>query len=104
MTSSAGSEELAEKHGWYLSGDYSVSPPQVILTPGPTDHSRWTLRKADHTYGHHYIRNDSDSVPAAWLGIAEQGVRYQDGLETHAVTLSAERKLIFLVADLDDGK
>jgi hypothetical protein len=100
----ATSEELAGKHGWYLTGDYSASPPQVILTPAPLRSSRWTLLKADHTYGHRYIRNENDLGRAAWLGIAEQGVRYQDGLEAHAVTLSPEQKLLFLVADLDDGK
>ncbi len=100
----AKSEELAEKHGWYLSADYLASPPQVVLTPAPTDHSRWTLVKADHTYGHRYIRNENDLGRAAWLGIAEQGVCYQGGLEARGVTLSAEQKLLFLVADLDDGK
>ncbi len=100
----AKSEELAEKHGWYLSADYLASPPQVVLTPAPTDHSRWTLVKADHTYGHRYIRNENDLGRAAWLGIAAEGARYQGGLEAHGVTLSAEQKLLFLVADLDDGK
>ena len=102
--SAAKSEDLAGKHGWYLTADYLASPPQVVLTPTPTDHSRWTLVKADHTYGHRYIRNENDLGRAAWLGIAEQGARYEDGLEAHGVTLSPEQKLLFLVTDLDDGK
>jgi hypothetical protein len=95
---------IAGKHGWYLTADYSTSPPQVILTRQPTPQSRWTLLKADHTYGHRYVRNDNDLGRAAWLDMGPQVVRYRTGLETMAATLSFERKPLFAVVDLDDGK
>jgi hypothetical protein len=100
----AAAAAIAGKHGWYLTADYSASPPEVVLTRGPTKDSRWTLVKADHTYGHRYIRNDNDLGRAAWLGIEEPSVRYQCGLETAAATLSLEKRLLFVVVDLDDGK
>jgi len=103
----AKSEKLAAKHGWYLTGDYSTTPPRVILTKEATKYSRWTFINipkktgSDGYYAH--IKNENDLGKDAWLDIGEKDVLYKARIEALKPLLSFKEKVEFYVEDLVEG-
>ena len=101
------SKELAAKHGWYLTGDYSATPPKVILTQEPTKYSHWTfitIPKKTHSDGYYaHIKNENDLKKNAWLTMEEKGVRYKARIEALQPILSFKEELEFYVEDLNEG-
>ena len=99
-----GAEEAGPKHGWYFSGDYSTSPPRIVLTKEPTTFSTWTFSAApfggDDEGWYVYIRNENDKGKDAWLGMAEKGAVYGKGWEGRAAVLSFEKKARFFLMDV----
>ena len=103
----------AEKHLWYLTGDYSGKQPTLKLTKKPEKYSHWEFVSAGERKGAEdhepvqpcFIRNITDSGKPAWV-VMEQapGVRYVNEGEFRKATLSFDRQQVFEVPGGPTGK
>jgi hypothetical protein len=88
------SREQAEKDGWCLTGDYSTTPPRVVLTKEPTKYSRWKfwVTKPFNGEGYDsYISNENDLGKTAWLTVDAKGTIYRGGQEVRKPVLSFDK-------------
>lgn len=112
------SKEAAAKDGWYVTADYSTSPPRVIVTKEPTKYSAWQFVRGSQA-GFYYIKNENDLGKDAWLGLEDTGklyshvqkvpvtpgasaefnIRYWEGNVSTAI-LSFKNRTTFLVVEL----
>jgi hypothetical protein len=95
------SKAQAERHLWYLTGDYSEKVPKVKLTKEPNEFSRWKFVIAEHRWGDdlhfYYIQNDNLTDKEGWLCYERPGVQYKDGREFRRLTLSLHDKETFAI-------
>jgi hypothetical protein len=101
-------QEIIDKDGWYLSGNYSTDPPRVVLTKKPTKYSRWSFLKTPKYYGSDgyscFFKNENDLGKEAWLYFEEKGTRDKKGIELHKAILSPKKKVPYYLQDVNSGK
>jgi hypothetical protein len=95
------SKTQAEKHMWYLTGDYSGKEPALKLTKKMEKYSHWefvavgepTGRKDHEPVQQYFIKNLNDLGKDAWLSMEKTpGVRYKNAGEFRKATLSFDRQ------------
>jgi hypothetical protein len=96
-----------EKHGWYLTGDYSTKPPSIVLTEKPTKYSRWTIvdgpHRGDPEEGiNKYIKNENDQGKEAWLSMEDKDCEGGSGFRKPV--LSFEKKTLYYISNPLSGK
>lgn len=103
----------AEKHDWYLTGDYSGKQPTLKLTKKSEKYSHWEFISAGKTTGAEdhepvtpfFIRNVNDLGKEAWLVMEDvPGVRYLNEGEFRKATLSFQGGQRFEVPGGATGK
>ena len=107
------------KHNYYLTGDYSTVPPQVILTKTPEKCSHWEKVPVDPSKGTvadiFFLRNKNDLGKDAWLWYGNEGedlITSPPGAKQPSIgwyakpILSFDQKLAFQIIRYDgpDGK
>ena len=95
------SAKLLAKDRWYVTADFSIDPPQVILTEKSTKESRWAIVNADYP-GRYLFKNESAPGEAVWLTMEKKGKTYRGGIARKPI-LSAE-KTRFSINDANSGK
>jgi hypothetical protein len=90
-------DNVLEKNGWYVSADYSQSPPRVVLTREPTKYSQWRFVAATGR-SQYYIQNINDLHMDAYLAPHAGATP----LEACQPILSREPKVSFWVGDPKD--
>ncbi len=100
------SKEQIAKDGWYVTADYSVSPPRVILTKEPTKDSRWSFLSASNRRTQYHIKNENDRGKDAWLHMMDTGKRYSAGryrdVRVFMAVLSFRIESTWQVIDIED--
>ena len=103
------SKELVAKTGWYLTADYSTTPPRVVLTKKPTKTSAWEFVHAkadirDDEASAAYIKNINGRGMAVWLSVADKPIVYKDGSQVRNLTLASVKKTILVVVEANGGR
>jgi hypothetical protein len=83
--------------GMYLTADYSITPPQVLLSKAPEKYSKWIIERENRFKA--YIRNENDLGKDAWLYWGEPmgpAIRLGESMtQLRRPILSYEKKLPF---------
>jgi hypothetical protein len=88
------SKVQSEQANWYLTADYTTTPPRVILTKEPSKSSRWRFIDAKFSGDAFlsFIWNENDQGKGGWLAFGKVIKAYGDGTLREPILSSDEKK------------